>query len=737
MPMTSFRRAASYSRAVPETHCGNFARLPQALEPLTEEHRWVVWSWEWCQSNEGGRWKKPPCQSRDPRKRARSNDPDTWSNYSRAVKRWQNRDADGIGFMLLDAKIGASDLDACCQRNAETRKTKIDPWASDLRDEADSAYCEVTVSGRGLHLIGTASGPDLQCRFTIDKETGAAIELFRNTARYITVSGLQLGTCDELPPLDNFLDAMFVRFGSTARQQAAGHPDSREAAVDYNAIIRHGVTEPHRSEAFHRVVWHLAAQGWSVDEITDELAKYPNGIAAKYGDRLYDECKRSYHKWERQKPIPRRGLRVIRLAEGQIAHTMDEAQEALIAAQVPIFSRGGHLVEPIAIERKASRDRTIMVKALRPVGDLKLGYLLNKYAAIFERFDARRKKWVEVDPPRKVTAGLLALQQWDFPEIVGIVGAPTIRPDGSILQAPGYDPATRLWCQSDIQLAEIAEKPTREEAQAALDLYIQLLSGFPFVGRVDRAVALASLLTAVLRGGFDVAPLTLILAHDAGTGKSFLVDLISVIATGRACPVITASKNIDEMEKRLASLLLEGITIVNLDNLSFDLEGDLLCQMTERQLIKVRVLGKSQAPECEWRGTTFADGNNVRVIGDLCRRTLTCRLDAMVERPELREFEFDPIECVNADRGAYIAAAIVIARAFQAAGQPATGINRWGATVNGLRAYGSRLFGSVSRTPWGAWNEREPKTLSLRVRRNWSLGGKIASASARQSAPPI
>ena len=42
-------------------------------------------------------------------------------------------------------------------------------------------------------------------RITFDRNTGAGVELYRNTARYITVSGLEVGACSELPPLDAFI----------------------------------------------------------------------------------------------------------------------------------------------------------------------------------------------------------------------------------------------------------------------------------------------------------------------------------------------------------------------------------------------------------------------------------------------------------------------------------------------------------------------------------------------------
>lgn len=92
---------------------------------------------------------------------ARSNDRSTWGSYERALCRWQDGDADGIGFMLLGSNVGAADLDHCCKRDADKKKTAIDPWARKLRAEAGGAYCEVTVSGEGLRLIGTAAGSEL------------------------------------------------------------------------------------------------------------------------------------------------------------------------------------------------------------------------------------------------------------------------------------------------------------------------------------------------------------------------------------------------------------------------------------------------------------------------------------------------------------------------------------------------------------------------------------------------
>ena len=176
--------------------------------------------------------------------------------------------------------------------------------------------------------------------------------------------------------------------------------------------------------------------------------------------------------------------------------------------------------------------------------------------------------------------------------------------------------------------------------------------------------------TGVIRPALPVAPLHGIRASTAGTGKSFLVDLFATIATGRPCSVMAVGKTEEETEKRLGALLLSGSPVISIDNVNGDLGGDMLCQMTERPLVRTRILGKSEVPEIECRAMIFATGNNMTLVGDMTRRAVLCTLDAGVERPEKREFDFDPIAHVLQDRGAFVAAAIIIIRAYRAAGSP-------------------------------------------------------------------
>jgi len=116
--------------------------------------------------------------------------------------------------------------------------------------------------------------------------------------------------------------------------------------------------------------------------------------------------------------------------------------------------------------------------------------------------------------------------------------------------------------------------------------------------------------------------------------------------------------------------LLTGQPLVAIDNLNGELRGDFLCQLIERPIVKVRPLGVSNLVSIESKATVFANGNNLVLVGDVVRRVVLCSLDPQMERPELREFKLDPVDTVLGDRGAYIAAALTVVRAYLAAGCP-------------------------------------------------------------------
>jgi hypothetical protein len=471
---------------------------------------------------------------------------------------------------------------------------------------------------------------------------------------------------------------------------ATGDIDTDEATLpeELLEIIRLGAGNDDRSAVFHSVIAQLKKRHWSVEAIVRLLEKYPNGIAEKYLGRIREEVQRSYDKFVpgitataaadgssgTTAPGPSttspRVLRTIRVMAGQLPRILNETEDALLVTGMPIFSRAGSLVHPVVDSVQAANNRKTKLARLRPFcPDSMIDWISD--AALFCRFDVKRSRWLDINPPRQVVTSLLAREWcWKFPHVGGIITTPTLRMDGSLLADPGYDPRSELYLLPGFGALIISEHPTREEAVAALNLLLELLSEFSFTDPVDRSIALAGLLTVLVRGSLMTAPMFLIRAHTPGTGKSYLVDIIAATATGRLCPVIAAAKSEEETDKRLGSLLLDGSPIISLDNCIRDLEGQLLCQLTERSIVKIRILGRSLMPDCECRSAVFATGNNIGFKGDMIRRGLTCNLDTGIERPELRSFQHNPLHRVIDDRKRYVAAAFTIIRAYQEAGFP-------------------------------------------------------------------
>jgi hypothetical protein len=306
----------------PQTVAGNLAALPQALAPLCAQERWVVWRW---QRGKNGKWTKPPFCAAQPDQHAANNDPETWSDHSTAVAAVSAGHAHGIGFALPGSDISAIDLDKC--RDPETGM--IDAWAQEIIDAAPDAYVEVTVSGTGLRVIGTGTGAPVHRKFAIrGAREGAAIELYRQATRYITISGAELGNRNQVQNIDAPVDRLLSEHDHQAeRGRANGGAKTNGAGAngddDIGRLIRDGAPEGQRSEAFNRVVWSLAATGASVDEIVAELERYPNGIAEKYADRLQQEVGRCWRKWAQCRSSDRRNDR--QRADGEHTATLRRA----------------------------------------------------------------------------------------------------------------------------------------------------------------------------------------------------------------------------------------------------------------------------------------------------------------------------------------------------------------------------------------------------------------------------
>jgi hypothetical protein len=276
---------------------------------------------------------------------------------------------------------------------------------------------------------------------------------------------------------------------SPAQSRDASRPSVDEATLpdDLLEVIRNaGDPNADRSALFHRVVRELARRRWTVEDITALLEKYPDGIGKKYSGRLHKEVERSYAKVANgsfqgagitagAKPTPGTGtasgpsgsstaphvLPTIRITPGQLSRAVVEAERALVASGSPIFSRAGTLVLPVSEIVSAADGRKTRIARLRSFCvDSLMEWVAD--AALFQRYDRKRKLWTDIDPPHQVVRMLLVREgRWDIPRISSVITTPTLRADGSLLIKPGYDSRTELYLlPGGLSLPSIPEHPT-------------------------------------------------------------------------------------------------------------------------------------------------------------------------------------------------------------------------------------------------------------------------------------
>jgi hypothetical protein len=283
---------------------GNFGKLPPALAPLRARPQWVVWRLTW----RAGNWTKPPFRCDDTHRFASSSDPSTWSRYETAVA--ASATTDGITYVLTpDDPFAAVDIDHVRDPVTGT----IEGWAQRLLDQAGHSYAEISPSGTGLRIWGTATGTEQHRKFELDT---AALELFRRTRKPLTVTGLQLGNSQQLGNIDVLLDRagvwaqQFQQKLNKAKPAAAGSSFTSGTTAHYSIdqieqIVRKGAPDgANRSDTFHAVVGHYLGCGWSLEQIVALLEQHPDGVGERYiaEGRLAGEVERSAQKYRPQPP---------------------------------------------------------------------------------------------------------------------------------------------------------------------------------------------------------------------------------------------------------------------------------------------------------------------------------------------------------------------------------------------------------------------------------------------------
>ena len=345
--------------------------------------------------------------------------------------------------------------------------------------------------------------------------------------------------------------------------------------------------------------------------------------------------------------------------KGREFQATDEAEKALLKHRKDIYVRGQQLVRVASNQLLDSSAHGRLVV----VNDDWLTDALGRVARCEKLGKHGSRETVEW--PKQIARNLIVrATDLAFPRLRGVVQTPLLRLDGTVRTRPGYDAKTNLIVDIKPDWPRIPKHPTRNDARKAGRKLYRIICKYPFETRADRSVAFSAMLTAVARPILPTAPMHAFSSPVAGSGKSKLSDICSIIGTGKVSSPLQWPPQMDEAEKRLGAALIDGASVICFDNVQVPLAGALLCSVLTQLSAKVRPLGESKLVEVPVAASLFANGINLMVSADATRRVLVSEIDPKLESPHLTKFSFDPVVLATKHRVELVNAALTIMSAY-------------------------------------------------------------------------
>ena len=325
-----------------------------------------------------------------------------------------------------------------------------------------------------------------------------------------------------------------------------------------------------------------------------------------------------------------------------------------------------------------------------------LALLLARHTRTYKK---RGDHEVPATPSTTVLRAVLAATEWPGARpLRGVVTAPVIRPDGRILQEPGYDPDTWLYYAPTLPIPPVPDFPdTVDVANAKNVIFGQVLADFPWADDASRANFLALLATPLLRPYINsLAPLGAISATAPGSGKTLLTDIIGSLYGLSSRPWVNSD---EELRKAVTALLrTSNSPVVVFDNVDeFDqVDQPSLAKLLTSEVWHDRELGTSNQVGLPNDRLWLVTGNNIRLGGDIPSRTILVRLDPRMPHPDRRtNFRIPDLGrwLKNPEnRGELLYHLLILARAWIAAGAPtiATPMRNfrdWASVMAGFTTY--------------------------------------------------
>ena len=336
----------------------------------------------------------------------------------------------------------------------------------------------------------------------------------------------------------------------------------------------------------------------------------------------------------------------------------------LVSTEPEMYLRGLEVVEL----RRDADGRIGVVTVTRDA----LRDTLDRAADFVKEFeDKGKKKYVPSSPPIPVVAHMLAHPHPQIPVLKSVVEAPVFSAAGQLLKRQGYKRSARIYVDlpESFDMRPVPGNPTRRQVELALAELLEVLKDFPFVTEVDLANAVAFLILHFIRDMVGDTPLHVIESPTEGTGKDYLVDVVSIITTGRRSTVLSPPRDEAEMRRILTAMFMSGSPRLHLNNVD-KLDSPALAAALTSKEWQDRVVGSSRNVRASIACTWVATGINPRLSREIGRRAVPIRLDAGIELADRHFSVPDLLGAVLSKRWQLVRDVLILVQAWIAVGCP-------------------------------------------------------------------
>ena len=701
-------------------------RFDDVPEALRERRQWVLWRLE----KRPGKKKPTKVPYRPDGQHASTTDPATWNAFDVVRAAHQAGRFDGVGYVFApDDPFVGIDLDGC--RDPTTGD--VESWARGMIDRF-TTYCEVSPSGTGVHLIIEGALPE-------GGRKRGPVECY-DSGRYFTITAQSLNGApvgDVESRWDELESWHAENFAAPDGQVKPPPPPPKQPTTETDDEVLLGRARQARNGLKFQALFDAgdtSAYGSHSEAdlgLCMILAFWTERDGARM-DRLFRRSALFRPKWDQSAGQGETyGQRTVRIAIERSASDRPRIVFTGLGGDVPL-----HQILPPAIATLARRCAesvyargevlSRVIQAQEPGKDgIQRGsaprIVRLPDSILRERLDeaarwtrekrnrqgeiVQREEWC----PRAVVEAIRDRATWPgIRPLLGVVTAPTLRPDGSVLDRPGYDPATGLIYAPAREYPDIPEHPDERQVGEAYRELVVPFREFPLSTPADEAAVAALMLQIACRFAIEgPVPFTAVIAPEFGSGKTLLAHAATRAMTGHGpdemAPVGGRKSDGEaEMRKRLTTVVMEAPRVALLDNVP---DGSTLESPSMAALLTCvhwtdRVLGQNRKVTLPHRVVWVATGNNIRLAGDLGRRSISIQIEPGVERPSLRTFEVPEAEWrerIREEHPRLLVAALTVMRGFQVAGRPAHGrpalgmFTAWDGLIRAAVVWAHRLAG--------------------------------------------